>query len=289
MAFSRSLMAQTPFSSIRLRTALANHQSFSLTEQKPARSHFTHNVVPLPAPHDFRGEIAELRSVLDYAVTFEDLQRFQARGAAGRRAGESRAGMEFGAVAQYLVSRRNARAGRDAAGQVLADDQDVRQHVVVLDRPHLSRSAEPGQDLIDDEQPVVSVTDLPQAGYEALRRNPVAAFGQTRFHDDRCDRVARRDALRNVVVEVPQAVVGVLLEPHVRRAAVAERVGRVDHAAGPCLEVSIQPAVEAAHEFGGESHAVVRGAEGDDVAAPLMSQGQGAPRPRRRPFRIPRS
>ena len=174
---------------------------------------------------------------------------------------------------ENLVARRDARAGLDATREVLADDEQVRDHVVVLDSPHATCAAQAGEHLVRDHQPLVAVAQLADTAHELSGWNPVAALGEPRLDHHCGDAVCGGNALGNVVLEVPQAVLDVLGFLHPGRDVLAIGIGRLDDAAGPGLQVAIAAAVVAAHDLAGDRLAVEGRAEGDDVATLRVAQG----------------
>ena len=99
-----------------------------------------------------------------------------------------------------------------------------------------------------------------------LRRDPARRGSR--------DVVTCRDAGRNVVIEVPKAILGVLILAHPGRNSLTVRVGRLDNAAAPAFEISAVAAVEPAQDLRAEPHAVVGRTECDDVASLRMRESQ---------------
>ena len=74
---------------------------------------------------------------------------------------------------------------RQAAGDRLRDDHQVRLDAVVLDREHPAGAAEAGLNLVDDQHDAVLVADAANARHELRRADDEAAFALHRLDDDR--------------------------------------------------------------------------------------------------------
>ena len=165
-------------------------------------------------------------------------------------------------------------AGLDAPGQVLSRYQDVRHHAVVLHRPQLAGAAKTREYLVGDHQPVMPVAKAADARHEFTAWNPVAAFRQARLDQNGRDVFSRHHVFRNVRVEIPEAIVGVLLLAHAARNVFGVREGRLQDTARPGLHVEIVVAAVGADHLRAQGLAVERRRETDDVAPPGMAQRQ---------------
>ena len=74
---------------------------------------------------------------------------------------------------------------RQARGDPLGHDEDVRLDVPVADGEQLAGPPEAGLDLVGDEQDPVLAGDLAEARQEGRRRDDVAALAEDRLDDDR--------------------------------------------------------------------------------------------------------
>jgi len=77
-----------------------------------------------------------------------------------------------------------------------------------------------------------------------------------------------------VVIEVPKAILGVLIFAHCGWNALAVRVRRFDNAAAPAFEISALVAAGPAQNFRGEPHAVVGRTKCNDVASFRVSESE---------------
>ena len=240
--------------------------------EQAERPRLPHDRILLEALQDGRRDLAEHRGVLHHPIALEDLEGLERRRTAprSRRKGAPRPGLRV--VAEDLVAGGHAGARLDPAREVLSHDQQVRDHVVVLDTPHAAGSSETRQHLVRDHQPVVPVAELPDTAYEIASRDPIAALGEAGLDQDARDALLGRDALGDVVVEVPEAVLGVLLFAHSGRDRLAVRVGRLDDSTGPGLEIDVSAPVVSAHQLSRDRLAVEGRAESDDVAAALVAE-----------------
>jgi len=136
----------------------------------------------------------------------------------------------------------------------------------VVNAPHLAGSAKAGEHFVSDHEPVVLVTHLANSLQEVRRWNPVAAFGQTGLNHYRSDVIARHEDARNVIIEVPETVVDVLILFDSRRHLVAVGVWRLDHSTGPRLQVAVLVAAVSTDQLAGNTLAMKRRAERNDVA-----------------------
>src|SRR5207247_4807964 len=64
--------------------------------------------------------------------------------------------------------------GHQAASERLADRDEIRRDVEMLDPPHLPGAAEAGLHLVGDEEPTVLVREFAKSAHEILRGNPDA-------------------------------------------------------------------------------------------------------------------
>ncbi len=165
-----------------------------------------------------------------------------------------------------MVAGGNSCQRCDAAGQVLAIHQDIGHDVVVLDAPHPSGATQTGQHLVDDHQPVVPVTHFANALQESSRRDPIAALGKSGLNKDPGDIVTSGNTGRDVIVEVPQTVLRILRFAQVGRQPVTVRVGGLDDAAAPALQVGSFFAFKSAQDLCSQPIAVKGRAEGNNVA-----------------------
>ena len=125
---------------------------------------------------------------------------------------------------------------RQARCDRLGHDEDVRLDVPVPHREQLTGPAEPGLDLVGDEEDPVLAGDLAEARQEPRRRDDVAALTDDRLDDDRRDLVRIHELVEQQVeplLPVARAC------PWIVRSAgrpVAVRVVGVVDAAGERLE-----------------------------------------------------
>lgn len=169
-----------------------------------------------------------------------------------------------------LLSRDDA-GQREAVGDALGHDQDVRAHAVVLDGEHLARAAEAGLHLVGDEQDVVLVADLAHALQVRRHHGDVAALAEDGLDEDG-GRVGRRRLAQQQQFElldgVHAAVVGAVLAVAAAfgdgaLGAVGERHGEdARHQRRIVLAVD---GLGARHGHGAKGAAVVRALHDDDV------------------------
>ena len=225
-----------------------------------------------PIRHVPRCGFGQALGMGDDLVALVDLQGFQGGGAAGGGAGEGAAAACPWGVAENLVPARHPGAGLDAAGEILADHQDVRHQIVVLHRPHSARTAEASEHFVGDQQPVPLIADSAQSGHEPSAWYPIAALRQAWLDKDGGDVVGGHDVFGNVGVDVPQAVVVVLRLGHVRRDVLGIGEGGLDSASRPSLHVEVVVAAIGADHLGAQRLAVETGREADDVAPLLVAE-----------------
>ena len=90
----------------------------------------------------------------------------------------------------------DAGGDRHARREPLADAQEIRPHVLVLAREPRAGAAEPGVDLVGDQQPALGVAQAAQRREEARGRHALAAAALDRLDDHRADRRATRPRRR---------------------------------------------------------------------------------------------
>ena len=77
-----------------------------------------------------------------------------------------------------------------------------------------------------------------------------------------------------MVIEVPKAILGVLILAHPGRNSLTVRVRRLDNAAAPTFEISALAAAEPAQDLRRKPHAVVGRTECNDVASLRVRERQ---------------
>ena len=116
----------------------------------------------------------------DEVLPFDDVER-RVRSRARHHVAAIRAAVGAGLPAGHDLGPgqdpRQRQAGRDALGH----HEDVGLDVPVVDRKHLAGPAEPGLDLVDDEQDAVLLGDLAQARVLGLLQTRDDGVGQVVF------------------------------------------------------------------------------------------------------------
>src|SRR5262249_49839496 len=99
----------------------------------------------------------------------------------------------------HQLARRGDRRQREPARQALGGDEDVRAYAGVLVPPEPAGAAEPGLDLVEDEQDAVPVRALAQPGEETGRGGYVAALAEDRLDHERGGLPCRADGRQHIV------------------------------------------------------------------------------------------
>src|SRR6185312_1649587 len=124
---------------------------------------------------------AEIAGALDEALVLDDSQRDKPDRRSQGIAAEGRAMRAGGEHAHQRARADKSRDRQHAAAQRLAEDQPVRADLLVLEDEPGAGAANPGLDLVDDEENVVLVAQRAYAGEPAFRRDDDPAFALDRL------------------------------------------------------------------------------------------------------------
>src|SRR5207249_12044225 len=152
----------------------------------------------LPLLHALQGLPADPGRAFRNPVASHDVDRARRGPTRGRMPAEG--GPRHDVVLPHgsVVSEDRAQRHQPAPER-LADRDEIRRDVEMLDPPHLPGATEPRLDLVRDKEPSVLVGELAKPAHEILRRDPDARLQGDRLED------LPPDAIR--IGDVPEALV----------------------------------------------------------------------------------
>ncbi|KAI3475961.1 hypothetical protein L1887_62519 [Cichorium endivia] len=157
-------------------------------EQTPAADTGKQGVVDL---HELLAELfAKLLCALGKLFVDQHVDGSAGDGASERVAAVRRTVLARLDAQHHLAISQNGRDRVDAARERLAERDNVRAHAVVLVAEHLARPAEPGLDLVADEEHVVLAAQLLDALEVSIAGHDNARLALDRLHEERGDLVA---------------------------------------------------------------------------------------------------
>jgi len=150
------------------------------------------------------------------------------------------------------------------APERLADRDEIRRDVEMLDPPHLPGATEPRLDLVRDKEPSVLVGELAKPAHEILRRDPDARLQGDRLEDRPPDAIRIGDVPEDLVLQESEAPLSELVVRHALRFPVCHRVRRMDGAAGEGLPVPSHARREGAKRGRSDAESVILSHEAQD-------------------------
>ena len=206
-----------------------------------------------------------------------DLQRRDAGGAGGRVAGISIAveqlDLAFRAVHERIMhlAARKHRAHRDrAVGQALGGRDEIGHDAEIVDREGRAEPAEAGNDLVEDQEDAVPVTNGAQALQIAFRRDQHAGRAGHRLDDDGGDGLGamQRDEAFQVVGKL-----GAMLRLALGIGVAREVVGVAQMVRARQLRKDAAVGHDAADRNAAEADAVIAALAADEPGARALADG----------------